>query len=146
MSTGGIFIGGSIAAKIVPKLKDPVFMQSFLDVYKRQAMESPVSFQADAVRNEQAKVLHSVLPLNSDEVLQQSVRGQYGEGMIDGERVPGYRSESGVASESRTETFVALKLNIDNWRWAGVPFYLRTGKRMAQRHTEICLLYTSRCV
>jgi glucose-6-phosphate 1-dehydrogenase len=105
------------------------------------AMESPVSFQADAVRNEQAKVLHSILPLNSDDVLQRSVRGQYGEGMLAGERVTGYRSEAGVAPESRTETFVALKLNIDNWRWAGVPFYLRTGKRMAQRHTEIAIQF-----
>jgi glucose-6-phosphate 1-dehydrogenase len=105
------------------------------------AMESPVSFQADAVRNEQAKVLHSILPLNSDDVLQRSVRGQYGEGMLGGERLPGYRSESGVAPESRTETFVALKLTIDNWRWAGVPFYLRTGKRMAQRHTEIAIQF-----
>src|SRR5712692_5403926 len=105
------------------------------------AMESPVSFQPDAVRNEQAKVLHSILPLNSDEVLQQSVRGQYGEGILAGEKVPGYRSESGVAPESRTETFVALKINIDNWRWAGVPFYLRTGKRLAQRHTEIAIQF-----
>jgi glucose-6-phosphate 1-dehydrogenase len=105
------------------------------------AMESPVSFQADAVRNEQAKVLHSILPLNSDDVLQRGVRGQYGDGMLAGERVPGYRSESGVAPESRTETFVALKLTIDNWRWAGVPFYLRTGKRMAQRHTEIAIQF-----
>ena len=105
------------------------------------AMESPVSFQADAVRNEQAKVLHSLLHLNSEDVLQRSVRGQYGEGMLGGERVPGYRSESGVAPESRTETFVAMKLNIDNWRWAGVPFYLRTGKRLAQRHTEIAIQF-----
>src|ERR1700730_8935287 len=105
------------------------------------AMESPVSFQADAVRNEQAKVLHSILPLTSDDVLQRSVRGQYGEGVLSGEKVPGYRSEAGVAAESRTETFVALKLNIDNWRWAGVPFYLRTGKRMAQRHTEIAIQF-----
>ena len=105
------------------------------------AMESPVSFQADAVHNEQAKVLHSILSQNSDDVLQQSVRGQYGEGMLGEERVPGYRSEAGVAPESRTETFVALKLNIDNWRWAGVPFYLRTGKRMAQRHTEIAIQF-----
>ena len=105
------------------------------------AMESPVSFQADAVRNEQAKVLHSVLPLNSEDVLQQSVRGQYGAGVLADEKVPGYRTESGVAAESRTETFVALKLNIDNWRWAGVPFYLRTGKRMAQRHTEIAIQF-----
>jgi glucose-6-phosphate 1-dehydrogenase len=105
------------------------------------AMESPVSFQPDAVRNEQAKVLHSLLHLNSEDVLQRSVRGQYGEGMLGGERVPGYRSESGVAPESRTETFVAMKLNIDNWRWAGVPFYLRTGKRLAQRHTEIAIQF-----
>jgi glucose-6-phosphate 1-dehydrogenase len=105
------------------------------------AMEPPVSFQADAVRNEQAKVLHSIQPLNSEEVLLRSVRGQYGEGMEDGERVPAYRSEAGVAPESRTETFVALRLNIDNWRWAGVPFYLRTGKRLAKRHTEIAIQF-----
>ena len=105
------------------------------------AMESPVSFSADAVRNEQAKVLHSFLPLNSEDVLQSSVRGQYGDGIIDGQRVPRYRLEPGVNPESRTETFVALKLNIDNWRWAGVPFYFRTGKRMATRHTEIAIQF-----
>jgi glucose-6-phosphate 1-dehydrogenase len=105
------------------------------------AMESPVSFQADAVRNEQAKVLHSIQPLNSEDVLQRSVRGQYGEGMLGEERVPGYRTEPGVNPESRTETFVALKLCIDNWRWAGVPFYLRTGKRLAKRHTEISIQF-----
>jgi glucose-6-phosphate 1-dehydrogenase len=105
------------------------------------AMESPVSFQADAVRNEQAKVLHSILPLNAADVLQSSVRGQYGAGKIEGQNVAGYRAEPGVAPESRTETFVALKLNIDNWRWAGVPFYLRTGKRLAKRHTEIAIQF-----
>jgi glucose-6-phosphate 1-dehydrogenase len=105
------------------------------------AMEPPVSFQADAVRDEQAKLLHSILPLDSEDVLQRSVRGQYGEGTIGDERVPGYRTEPGVAPESRTETFVALKLSIDNWRWAGVPFYLRTGKRLAQRHTEIAIQF-----
>ena len=105
------------------------------------AMESPVSFQADAVRNEQAKVLHSLQPLNSEDVLQRSVRGQYGEGLIGGEKVPAYRKEPGVSPESRTETYVALKLNIDNWRWAGVPFYLRSGKRLAQRHTEIAIQF-----
>jgi glucose-6-phosphate 1-dehydrogenase len=105
------------------------------------AMESPVSFQADAVRNEQAKVLHSIQPLSSDDVLQRTVRGQYGAGLIAGEKVPAYRAEPGVAPESRTETFVAMKLNIDNWRWAGVPFYLRTGKRLAQRHTEITIQF-----
>jgi len=103
------------------------------------AMESPVSFHADAVRNEQAKVLHAMQPLVSEDVLQCSLRGQYAEGFIGGEPVPAYRTEPGVSSESRTETFVALKLNIDNWRWVGVPFYLRTGKRLAKRHTEIAI-------
>ena len=105
------------------------------------AMESPVSFSADAVRNEQAKVLHSLQPLNSEDVLEYSVRGQYGDGFIGEERVPRYRSEPGVSPESRTETFVALKLNIDNWRWADVPFYFRTGKRLAKRHTEIAIQF-----
>src|SRR6202142_2640740 len=105
------------------------------------AMEPPVSFQADAVRNEQAKILRAVQPLDSEDVLYSSVRGQYGEGIIGGERVAAYRSEPGVAPESRTETFLALKLNIDNWRWAGVPIYIRTGKRLAQRHTEITIQF-----
>jgi glucose-6-phosphate 1-dehydrogenase len=104
-------------------------------------MESPVSFQADAVRNEQAKVLHAIQPLDSEDVLHSSVRGQYGEGNLNGNTVPGYRNEAGVSAESRTETFAALKLCIDNWRWAGVPFYLRTGKRMAKRHTEITIQF-----
>jgi glucose-6-phosphate 1-dehydrogenase len=105
------------------------------------AMESPASFQADAVRDEQAKVLHAIQPLDSDDVLNRSVRGQYGEGVLGGERVPGYRSEPGVSSDSRTETYVAMKLTVDNWRWAGVPFYLRTAKRMAKRHTEIAIQF-----
>jgi glucose-6-phosphate 1-dehydrogenase len=105
------------------------------------AMESPVSFQADAVRNEQAKVLHAIQPLDSEDVLQYSVRGQYGEGMVGDEQVPAYRAEAGVSPESKTETFVALKLNIDNWRWNGVPFYLRTGKRLSKHHTEITIQF-----
>ena len=105
------------------------------------AMESPVSFHADAVRSEQAKVLHAMQPLASEDVLQCSVRGQYAEGLIGDERVPGYRVEPGVSPESKTETFVALKLNVDNWRWVGVPFYLRTGKRLAKRHTEITIQF-----
>src|SRR5450432_255526 len=105
------------------------------------SMEPPISFQADAVRNEQAKILRAVQPLDSQDVLYSSVRGQYGDGLVAGERVPAYRSEPGVALESRTETFLALKLNIDNWRWAGVPFYIRTGKRLAQRHTEITIQF-----
>src|SRR5882762_1142438 len=105
------------------------------------AMESPASLQAEAVRSEQAKVLRAVQPLDSEDVLRRRVRGQYGEGLPNGERVSGYRAEPGVSPESRTETFVALKLNIDNWRWAGVPFYLRTGKRLAKRHTEIAIQF-----
>jgi glucose-6-phosphate 1-dehydrogenase len=104
-------------------------------------METPASLNADAVRNEQAKVLRAVQPLDPDDVLESTVRGQYGEGLIAGEKVPGYRSEPGVAPSSKTETFVALRLNIDNWRWAGVPFYLRTGKRLAKRHTEISIQF-----
>ena len=105
------------------------------------AMEAPASLTADAVRNEQAKVLRAVQPLDPDDVLERSVRGQYGPGSMDGENVPGYRTEPGVAPSSKTETFAALRLNIDNWRWAGVPFYIRTGKRMAKRHTEITIQF-----
>ncbi|MBV9181680.1 MAG: glucose-6-phosphate dehydrogenase, partial [Acidobacteria bacterium] len=105
------------------------------------AMESPVSFQADAVRDEQAKVLHAVQILDSETVLHDCVRGQYGDGVIEGHRLPAYRAEPGVLPESKTETFVGVKLTIDNWRWAGVPFYLRTGKRLSRRHTEITIQF-----
>jgi glucose-6-phosphate 1-dehydrogenase len=105
------------------------------------AMEPPISFQADAVRDEQAKILHAIQPLSSEDVLTRSVRGQYGEGEIDGHHVPAYRSEPGVPPDSRTETFVAMKLQVDNWRWAGVPFYLRTGKRLASRSTAIVIQF-----
>jgi len=105
------------------------------------AMEPPISFSATAVRDEQAKILNAVQPLSNEEVLHCSVRGQYGEGAIEGEPAPAYRSEPGVAPDSKTETFVALKLLIDNWRWADVPFYLRTGKRLAARHTEVVIQF-----
>ena len=105
------------------------------------AMEPPVSFLADAVRNEQAKVIDAIQPLTPQEVLTFAIRGQYGEGFIGGERVPAYRSEPNVPPDSNTETFVALKLRIDNWRWAGVPFYLRTGKRLAKTVSEIVIQF-----
>ena len=105
------------------------------------AMEAPASLNPDAVRNEQAKVLRAAQPLDPDDVLERSVRGQYGEGTLGNEKVPGYRAEPGVAPSSKTETYAALRLNIDNWRWAGVPFYIRTGKRMAKRHTEITIQF-----
>jgi glucose-6-phosphate 1-dehydrogenase len=105
------------------------------------AMEPPISFDADEVRNKQAEVLHAMQPFGPEEVLTNMVRGQYGPGTIEGQRVAGYRSEPDVAPDSNTETFVALKLLIDNWRWAGVPFYLRTGKRLAKRTTEIVIQF-----
>jgi glucose-6-phosphate 1-dehydrogenase len=105
------------------------------------SMEPPISFQADAVRDEQAKILHAIQPLSAEEVLRRTVRGQYGEGLVDGQRVPAYRAEEGVPPDSRTETFVAMKLLIDNWRWADVPFYLRTGKRLPARNTHIVIQF-----
>jgi glucose-6-phosphate 1-dehydrogenase len=103
------------------------------------AMEPPFSFGANAVRDEQAKVLHSLQPFTPEDVLSKAVRGQYGEGQVDGATVPDYRSEEKVAADSGVETYAALKLTVDNWRWAGVPFYLRTGKRLAARCTEIAI-------
>ncbi len=102
------------------------------------AMEPPVSFAADAVRDEKGKVFSAIVPFDPEEVLHSTVRGQYGPGaMPDGGRVPGYREEPGIDPASTTETFVALRLAIDNWRWAGVPFYLRTGKRLPRRISEV---------
>ncbi len=106
------------------------------------AMEPPVSFDADVVRDEQAKILKSIQPMTPEEVLTRTVRGQYGEsanGVV--KKMAGYRSESQVSPTSRTETFVAMKLLIDNWRWADVPFYLRTGKRLPKRVTEIAIQF-----
>jgi len=105
------------------------------------AMEPPISFDANAVRDEQAKILHAIQPTSDEDVLSRSVRGQYGEGTEDGKRVTAYRAEPDVAPDSRTETFVAMKLLIDNWRWADVPFYLRTGKRMPVRNTQIVIQF-----
>src|SRR4029077_9676562 len=100
------------------------------------AMEPPVTFDADPVRDEKTKVMRAIRPIAADEVDRLAVRGQYGPGFVNGQRVPGYREEKGVSSESITETFAALRLEIENWRWAGVPFYLRTGKRMPKRASE----------
>ena len=99
------------------------------------AMEPPNSFDAEDVRNEKAKLLRAIHPVDPDSV----VRGQYAAGEIMGKHVPAYRDEPGVAKDSNTETYVALRLHIENWRWAGVPFYLRTGKRMGGRQTEVVI-------
>jgi glucose-6-phosphate 1-dehydrogenase len=104
-------------------------------------MEPPISFSSDAVHDEQSKILHAIQPLGSEDVLRYAVRGQYGDGEINGERAPAYRNEPGVPRDSKTETFVAVKLQIDNWRWADVPFYLRTGKRLPARHTEVAIQF-----
>jgi len=105
------------------------------------AMEPPVAFKADEVRNKKVDVLRAVRPITPDRVHEVAVRGQYGEGYLGGARVPGYRAEPLVGPRSTTETYVALKLEVDNWRWHGVPFYLRTGKRMPRRVSEISVQF-----
>ncbi len=104
------------------------------------AMEPPVDFTAQAVRNEKVKVLHGIRTPASDEIPRIAVRAQYSAGTTGGEAVPGYLEEEGVPPDSTTETYAALRLEVDSWRWAGVPFYLRTGKRLARKVTEIAVI------
>jgi glucose-6-phosphate 1-dehydrogenase len=105
------------------------------------AMEVPTSFDADAVRSEKVKVMDSLRPFTPDMALHDTVRGQYEAGSMGGKSVPGYREEPDVDPQSDTETYVALKMQIDNWRWAGVPFYVRTGKRLRRRMSEIAIQF-----
>jgi glucose-6-phosphate 1-dehydrogenase len=105
------------------------------------AMDPPVALDADAVRDEKVKVLRAIEKYLPDDVTQNVVRGQYGPGWVGGREVPGYRQEEGVAPNSTTETYVALKLYVDSWRWAGVPFFLRHGKRLPKRETEIAITF-----
>lgn len=107
------------------------------------AMEPPGRNDADSVRDEKIKVLKALRPIEGANAHTKTVRGQYAKGMINGKDVKGYFDEEGSNLESRTETFVALRADIDNWRWAGVPFYLRTGKRLGQRYSEIVIQYKS---
>jgi glucose-6-phosphate 1-dehydrogenase len=102
-------------------------------------MEPPIALDPEATRDEKAKVLKCLRPMNIDKIDEYAVRGQYGPGHILGQAVPGYKQEEGVAKDSPVETFTALKMYIDNWRWAGVPFYLRSGKRLAKSITEIAI-------
>ncbi|HEX3530416.1 MAG TPA: glucose-6-phosphate dehydrogenase [Thermoanaerobaculia bacterium] len=118
-----------------------VLQNHVLQLLAFTAMEPPISFAADVVRDERVKVLHAIHPIRPEDVLTQAVRGQYAAGTIDGERVPAYRSEPHVSPTSTTETYAALKLTIDNWRWAGVPWYLRTGKRSPRRVTQIAVQF-----
>ncbi|MDQ6846750.1 MAG: glucose-6-phosphate dehydrogenase [Candidatus Dormibacteraeota bacterium] len=101
------------------------------------AMEPPIAFDAESIRNEKVKVLHALKPIKPDEL----VRGQYTAGVVDGKRAPGYRREPGVHRHSTTETYAAMRLCIDSWRWSGVPFFVRTGKRLAERDTRIVLTF-----
>src|SRR6266699_3163147 len=104
-------------------------------------MEAPVAFDADAIRDEKVKVMRAIPLLTPEEVAQRTVRGQYTAGVVDGQQVVGYKEEQGVAPNSTTETYVALKLFIENWRWADVPFYIRTGKRLPKRSTEVTIQF-----
>lgn len=110
-----------------------------LQLFSLVAMEPPIAFAADAVRDEKLKVLRAVRPISGQVIPEWAVRAQYVQGRVEGRDVPAYRAEDRVAPGSRTETYAALKLLIDNWRWQGVPFYLRTGKRLARRVTEIAI-------
>src|ERR1700691_1898420 len=101
------------------------------------AMEPPLAFDADSVREQKVQVFRSIRPMSVEDVARYTVRGQYGSGVIDGRQVPGYRQEPGVNPNSTAETYAAVRFQIENWRWAGVPFYIRTGKRLARNLTEI---------
>jgi glucose-6-phosphate 1-dehydrogenase len=114
-----------------------VLQNHVMEVLSFVAMEPPDSFESSAVRTEKLKVWHAIDPIEVED----TVRGQYGPGRVDGEKVIGYREEDRVDSESETETFVAMRLQIENWRWAGVPIYIRAGKRLAKRVTEVTVVF-----
>jgi glucose-6-phosphate 1-dehydrogenase len=116
-----------------------VIANHLLQVLTLTAMEPPVAFDADAVREKKLEVLRSIQPMRPKEVRERTVRGQYIRGDVEGESVPGYREEKKVAKDSRMETFAAIQFQIDNWRWAGVPFYLRSGKHLTGKLTEIAV-------
>jgi glucose-6-phosphate 1-dehydrogenase len=116
-----------------------MFQNHMLQLLALTAMEAPVAFTADAVRDEKLKIMRSLRPIKNRDALLHTYRAQYVAGTIDNMRVPGYKDEPGVRPDSVTETYLAARLHVDNWRWAGVPFYLRSGKRLARRVTEIAI-------
>ena len=118
-----------------------ILQNHVLQVLALALMEPPASFAAEAVRNEKVKLLEAIRPLTTPDIVRNAVRGQYSRGGTAGQRMPGYREEPGVDPLSRTETYAALRLDVDNWRWAGVPFYVRTGKRLPARVTEVLLQF-----
>jgi len=112
-----------------------------LQVLALTLVEPPATIDAKGIRDEKVKALRAVEIMTPDEVATNVVRGQYGPGWVEGEPVPGYRDEEGVAPDSSTETYVGMRLRVDNWRWAGVPFYVRTGKRLPKRVTEVAMQF-----
>jgi glucose-6-phosphate 1-dehydrogenase len=122
------------------QLRDMV-QNHLMQILTLVAMEPPASLHADSIRSEKLKVLKALCPITQDNVAEKAVRGQYGAGFIEGRAVPGYLEEEGGNPHSATESFVAIRADIDNWRWAGVPFYLRTGKRMTTKRTEVLIYF-----
>jgi glucose-6-phosphate 1-dehydrogenase len=118
-----------------------IFQNHMLQLLTLTAMEAPVTFNADAVRDEKVKVLKALRPLAGKDAILNTYRAQYTSGTDGGQRVPGYKDEKGVAPNSMTETYLAARLFVDNWRWAGVPFYMRAGKRLPARLTEIAIQF-----
>ena len=118
-----------------------MFQNHMLQLVSLTAMEAPVAFNADAVRDEKVKVLRALRPIAGQDAIQNTYRAQYVSGLEDTKRVPGYKDEAGVSTISTNETYLASKLLVDNWRWAGVPFYLRSGKRLPARVTEIAIQF-----
>lgn len=118
-----------------------ILQNHLLQLLSLTAMEPPTSFASESVRDEKAKLLRAVRPLSTDSVGRVAVRGQYGPGTVDGRALPGYREEEGVPRDSTTPTYVAVRLEVDNWRWKGVPFYLRSGKRMPRKMSEIAIRF-----
>jgi glucose-6-phosphate 1-dehydrogenase len=118
------------------------FLQNHLmQLLSLVAMEPPASFEADPLRDEKVKVVRAIAPMTPEQMRRDAVRGQYGPGWVAAEEVPGYRQEAEIDPESETETFIAVRFEIDDWRWAGVPFYLRTGKRLPKRASEIAIQF-----
>ena len=132
-SRGGYYEGAGALRDMIPN--------HLMQLLALVTMEPPTSFEAEAVREEKSKLLRSVQVFTPERVLTDAVRGQYGPGSCEGKRVRAYRAEEKVAHDSATETFAALRLSVDNWRWADVPFYLRTGKRLAKRVSEISIQF-----
>ena len=118
-----------------------MYQNHLLQLLTMTAMEAPVAFNADAVRDEKVKVLRALRPLQGEEAMTATFWAQYTSGLLNGARVPAYKDEQGVAADSVTETFLAVQMQIDNWRWAGVPFFLRSGKRLPARVTEVAIQF-----